>query len=164
MENNLLDEGFFDLIYNSIDDVILIIDENYQIKKINERIVGKILRFPPDYLIGTSLKNFIHKEDKDNLIDLGKSILKGKSKSFEIRLKNIEEEYLWFDIKGAKYTHKNKNYIVLHARETSHYRKREEKLIAEKESLLETLNKIKDSDPELRFWKILYPQKHLSAI
>ncbi|MFX1445615.1 MAG: PAS domain S-box protein, partial [Promethearchaeota archaeon] len=151
------------VIIENVNDLICIIDRNhpYKIKFINETIFSSVLNYSNEDIIDKSLLTYIHPEDSKDFKKFLKKGTDGKVNSQEIRFKNKNNKYIWFEYKIKKYKDKNNNRKLLLILKNSSQNKALEKKINESEAKLKNLM---ISLPEIRFWKLFYPKKYEEAL
>ncbi len=151
-ENNKSNLAFAEYV----DDLIFILNINYEIEYLNEKSLLKGLGYSKDDFLNHQLINFSHPADALELIKNFKNILKKGSGSHEIRIKHKKGNYLWYELNGNTFIDDNKKKIILILRNITKFKNKER----EYQKIEEHLN----AAPELRFWKFLYPQKLMSAV
>lgn len=88
------------LIAENANDLIYILNQNYKLDYINEKVFEKCLGYTKKDLIGKSPLDFTHPDDI-------KKVLKGLKKGFqlgegtiEVRIRDKYDVYHWFEVKG----------------------------------------------------------------
>ncbi|MGV9206082.1 MAG: ATP-binding protein [Promethearchaeia archaeon] len=160
MKKELIDVNLNYLISDCISDPILITDQNGDYFYANNSHLEDI-GINKDDILNQNIANSVHKEDKDKVRGFIKNIFNGGNKTTEIRFKKEKKKYQWFELKAKKFLDKQGNEkLLIFGRRIEKYRRIKE----EKEDLEESFQELMERFPELRFWKILYPQSCLSAV
>ena len=119
------------VIIENVNDLICIADQDhpYKIKFINETIFLSLLNYSNKDLVENSILNYIHPED---FKDFEKFLKKGtevKVNFQEIRVKNKNNKYIWFEYKIKKYKDSNnKKKLLLILKNRSQNKTLEEKI------------------------------------
>lgn len=132
-------EEKYRLLAENINDIIVVINKDFQIEYINEEVHNKVLNIKEEDVLGKNILNFIHPDDKTiGLNELQKG-LKNKEGIIEIRVRDKNGHYIWFEVKGKAFLN-NKGEIkgLLIARDITKRKQAEEKL-RESEELYRTL-------------------------
>ncbi len=151
------------VIIENVNDLICIVEKDhpYKIKFINETIFLSVLNYSNEDLIDNSILNYIHPEDLKEFEKFLKKGTDGKIELQEIRVKNKNNKFIWFEYKIKKYKDSNENNKLLIILENRSQNKTLEKKISESEAKLKN---IMTSLPEIRFWKLFYPKKYEEAL
>jgi len=151
------------VIIENVNDLVCIIDRDhpYKVKFINETIFLSILNYSNEDIIDNSILIYIHPEDSKDFEKFLKKGTDGKVSSQEIRVKNKNNIYIWFEYKIKKYKDTNNSQKLLLILKNSSQNKTLEKKISESEAKLKNLMA---SLPEIRFWKLFYPKKYEEAL
>jgi len=139
-----------------VDDLIFILNMNFEIEYLNEKSLLKGLGYSKNEILDHQLVRFSHPSDSLDLIKQLKGILKKGSGSHEIRIKHKKGNFVWYELKGNSFIDDNKKKIILILRNITKYKEKEKQF----QEIEERLN----AAPELRFWKFLYPQKLMTAV
>ncbi|MFX1442070.1 MAG: PAS domain S-box protein [Promethearchaeota archaeon] len=139
-----------------VDDLIFILNMNFEIEYLNEKSLLKGLGYSINDILDHQLVQFSHPADSLELIKQLKKILKKGNGSHEIRLKHKKGNFVWYELNGNLFIDDNKKKLILILRNISKYKEKEKQY----KEIEERLN----AAPELRFWKFLYPQKLMSAV
>ncbi|MHA1343935.1 MAG: PAS domain S-box protein, partial [Promethearchaeota archaeon] len=146
------------ILFNSIDDILLVLNNDFICEYVKVNAYSK--RFKSE-IIGKRFIDLIFSEDNKKAEKFLKKILKTRKSVKELRIKVKKEAYIWFEIKGFCFKDISKEKkIILILRDISKYKKREEEFRKRELKFFELI----DGLPELQFWKILYPQKCISAV
>jgi len=95
------------LILNNINDFIFILNNDLLFEYFNEEVVNKQLNYRENELIGTNFKDYIHKEDIINFTNFLENKFKSKHDKEEIRIRNKNGNYHWFEYIGKSYFNKS---------------------------------------------------------
>ncbi|MFX0071934.1 MAG: PAS domain-containing protein, partial [Candidatus Hermodarchaeota archaeon] len=119
----------YKLITDNVNDLITIINEDYIIEYINEKI-HKIQRgITNEDIIGISALKILHPDDKEEDIKSFKNILEVGEGIFEIRLRNLGGGYDWFEVKGKTFMDLDgKKKVILISRNITEKRHTQQKL------------------------------------
>jgi len=156
-------EEFYRLAFNLTDDLIAIIEPNYdfQIKRINDENFENYLSYAPRNLYNNSFLKLIHPEHVQNLVKIlkrGDSFSRGGK---EIVLIDKNQDEKWFEIKVKEFKDKfNEKNLFVKLRPIFKRKILESKI----EESKNTLKKITEKIPEIRFWKLFSPEKFEDAL
>ncbi len=139
-----------------IEDLIFILNLNFEIEFINENSLLKGLGYLKDDFLKHQLVQFSHPSESLELEKQLKKILKKEGGSHELRIKHKKGYYVWYELKGKTFIDENKKMIMLILRNITKYKEKEKQY----QEIEERLN----AAPELRFWKFLYPQKLMNVL
>ncbi|MGV9172305.1 MAG: PAS domain S-box protein, partial [Promethearchaeia archaeon] len=87
-------------IVENISDLIVVLNLNYKINYINQPITKKLLGYKKNEIIGTSLMQYIHPDNRNNIEELKKNLGKKEKKRVTVRIKHREGHWIWFEIIG----------------------------------------------------------------
>ncbi|MHA1328780.1 MAG: PAS domain S-box protein, partial [Promethearchaeota archaeon] len=143
----------------NIDDLIIIIDKNFLIKKINKIAFKKILGYDEQNIIGHRILEFVHKADQEKAINIMKdTILRGRKYGKNIRFKAKNGRYLNGEIKFQSIFHEKEfiNFLIIIKIKS----KQEERILRSK-NLYEKYKTLIKKLPEVVFeidknYKIIY--------
>ncbi|MHA1285627.1 MAG: PAS domain S-box protein, partial [Promethearchaeota archaeon] len=143
----------------NIDDLIIIIDKNFLIKRINKIAFKKILGYDEQDIIGHRILEFVHKADQEKAINIMKdTILRGRKYGKNIRFKAKNGKYLNGEIKFQSIFHEKEfiNFLIIIKIKS----KREERILRSK-NLYEKYKTLIKKLPEVVFeidknYKIIY--------
>ncbi|TFF97245.1 MAG: PAS domain S-box protein [Promethearchaeota archaeon] len=120
----------YEIITENANDLIIILNEKYQLEYINEKTNKKLLGTNGKEVLGSNPIKYVHPNDKKKVL---KALEEGNRKgegTIEARIRNNMGQYLWFELKGKKIFDKrdreSKGIIV--AREISERKKAEKEL------------------------------------
>lgn len=156
-------EEFYRLAFNLTDDLIAIIEPNYdfQIKRINNENFKTHLSYAPRDLYNNSFLKLIHPEHVQNLVKIlkrGDGFSRGGK---EIVLIDKNQDEKWFEIKVKEFRNKiNEKNLYVTLKPIFKRKILESKL----EESKNTLKKITEKIPEIRFWKLFSPEKFEDAL
>ncbi|MFX1574721.1 MAG: PAS domain S-box protein [Promethearchaeota archaeon] len=120
-------EEKFRLINENTYDLIAIIDSTFQYFYVNDAYFS--LGYSMDDIINLKPADFVHPNDLDKAIRAFNSCLNSGTELKEIRFRNKDGHYNWFEVKGKTFKDKNGDTkILLVARDISERKKTEEKL------------------------------------
>ena len=136
-------EEKYRLLAENINEIIVVIDDKFQVEYINEEVYKKVLGTTKKDILGKKILDFVHPNDKT--IGLN-SLLKGikdKEGIMEIRVRHRKGHYLWFETKGKAFLN-NKGELkgILIARDITERKQAGEKLRESEEryrTLVETM-------------------------
>ena len=100
----------FRLIIENVNDLISIIDQEhpFNIKFINEQTFLNLLDYSNKDLLNKSILDYIHPDDVKKVIKFLKKGTDGGVDLQEIRIRDKNKNYFWFEYKVKKYKdHKN---------------------------------------------------------
>jgi len=163
IENEIISDSYSDryhLIVNNILNVVAEVDSKGVFTYINPYIYDE-LGYQPEEIIGRSIFELIHPDDVKKIIKMLHRGIKSRGIVLEVRLKNKNNQFIWFDIKTTRIKdYKNEITIIIDLINISKCKLLEKKL-QEKEENYQNLTK---SFPEMQFWNVLIPKKYKSAI
>lgn len=149
------------LISDYLKDLLFILNESGEYLYVNNKAHLEQLGLKQEELIGQSVFDFIHENDQRKMDDLIQGVFKDVENSIEIKFKKEKRKYSWYELKGKKFIDKRGNIRALFiGRRIQKYKKIEK----EKKDIESRFQELMENFPELRFWKILYPQSCLSAV
>jgi len=94
-------------ITENINDLILILNEEYEFEFVNEIILFKLIGYNKRNLIGNLFINFIHPDDIELALNTLNKRFKIEEESIELRFKHKEENWIWLRCRGKTYYGKN---------------------------------------------------------
>ena len=94
-------------ITENINDLILILNEEYEFEFVNEIILFKLIGYNKRNLIGNLFINFIHPDDIELALNTLNKRFKIEEESIELRFKHKEENWIWLRCRGKTYYAKN---------------------------------------------------------
>lgn len=101
------EEGYLRITEN-INDLIQILNQEYEFEYINENLALKLLGYKKEDLIGKSIIDFVHPEDIEQIIRLLNDIFSSEKRTIEIRFKNRLGHWIWFENQFKTYYDKYK--------------------------------------------------------
>ena len=136
-------EERYSYITENANDLIEIINENFEFEYINEKVHKKLLGYSKKDLIGKKLLNFVHADDFLTTIKALKSGFKKGEAEAEIRFKHKDGSWYWLVIRGKTFQDiNNKSKALLISRDETKRKK------AEKD-LKDTMKELKRSNADL---------------
>ena len=122
-------EEEYKLISENANDLIAVVDDNFDYIYINEQGHKKLMGYSKEDLIGQSSLSFIHPDDFKEAIKILKKGFKIGEGSGEVRIRNSRGTYNWLEIRGKTYIDNkgNKKGLFI-SRDVSSRKKTEEKL------------------------------------
>ncbi len=153
----------YQFFIENINDLICIVGpkKDFKIEYINEHAFLTILGYTSEDLFGNSILNYIHTDDVRKTVKILKKIAELKSISQEIRIKNRNNKYIWFELKARKFIDYNlqkKSLLIL--KDISERKGLEDKI----EEIEVKIKELTTAIPEIRFWKLFYPKKFEEAL
>ncbi|MHA1491800.1 MAG: sensor histidine kinase [Promethearchaeota archaeon] len=122
-------EEKYRLITETANDLISVFNDRFKYEYINEEVHEKLLGYSKEDLIGKSGLELLHRNDYKNgikALNMGNKI--GESIG-EVRLKNKDGDYSWFEIKGIKFKNtKGETKALLISRNINDRKRTEQKL------------------------------------
>ncbi|MHA1677272.1 MAG: PAS domain-containing protein, partial [Promethearchaeota archaeon] len=157
-ERPLKEDSFLSLLWNIIDDLIIVLnhDSQYKIEKINNSKILKRLGYFKKDILNKSFLDFVYKGDIKILIKLLKKADYFNPKTHEIRLEGKEKETIWVEIKVIKFIKDDKKRILVILKDITKQKNLEYLFRLNEERFRKIANQI----PEIRFWKLFSP-KHV---
>ncbi|MHA1283260.1 MAG: PAS domain S-box protein [Promethearchaeota archaeon] len=156
IENKLKQsEQYFRLMFENANDLIRVLNESLDIEYLNEQAHYKFLGYKKEDLYGRKAITLMHPEEsKDMLRFLKDIILRGEGVR-EGRIKHKNGNWIWFEIKGKKFSNdKGQLKYLLISRDISERKKIEEDLINLNKKLeqkvIERTKELRDSEEKFR--------------
>jgi len=137
-------EEKYRLITENANDMIAILDENFNFEYINERTYQKILGYTKQDLIGQSSLKLLHPDDLEVLAKKIKGADMVEEGTIEVRNKRKDSTYIWVEVKGQRFTDKDSQRKALVITREITARKKSE------EELKNALEKIQKQNEELK--------------
>ena len=104
MENLLKEsEEKYRLIIENINDLIVIIDQNFKFEYLNQETVFRLLEYRKIDILGKSALDFIHPDDVEQVIYIFKKGFPPGESVIELRFKHKNESWLWFECSGQTF-------------------------------------------------------------
>jgi len=155
-----ISEKVFQLISENINDLICIVEEkSYKISYIIGQNFLKLLGYSDINLIGQRVLDFINPKDHrkfGKLLKGGFSLLRDKK---EIQVKKSNGSYIWAEIWSIMFKDKDsRNRILLILKDISS----QKDLIRKSDDFKKKIQKISESVPEIKYWKLLQPKKEIA--
>ena len=97
-------------IIENINDLIVIINFKLEIEYINEGASFKLLKYRNGDILGKSCLDFIHPDDVESIIERLNQGVKQVEPIIEIRFRNNEGDWLWFECRGQTFYDDDGNY------------------------------------------------------
>ncbi len=97
-------------IIENINDLIVIINSKLEIEYVNEEVSFKLLKYRSEDILGKSCLDFIHPDDVEKVIKSLKYGVKQIEPIIEIRFRDNEGNWLWFESGGKTFYDKDKNF------------------------------------------------------
>ncbi len=94
-------------ITENINDLIIILNGEYEFEYVNEIIAIKLIGYHKRNLIGNLFINFIHHDDLELALNTLNKRFKIEEESIELRFKHKEENWIWLRCRGKTYYGKN---------------------------------------------------------
>ncbi len=137
-----------EILKENFDDLIYIINENFECEYINERVHLKKLGY--SCLAHKILDNFYYSDLNRGLIFL-QNILKTGKAIEQIRIRQ-KEGYGYYELKGKRFINDaEKVKILIISRDISEFKQKEDEWLKREFNL----RRLAETMPELRFWKLL---------
>jgi PAS domain S-box-containing protein len=125
-----LSEEKYKTITENANDIIVILNEKFQLEYINEITSKKLLGANGTKVLGTNPVRYVHPEDRKRVLKaLNKGLEHGEG-IIEARIRHKLGNYVWFELKGKKIFDKKENEFkgIIIAREINERKKTEQKL------------------------------------
>ena len=105
----------YPLILENVNDLVCILepDYDYKFQLINENTYSSILGYSSKDLIGKSFLNYLHIDDVKRIV---KTLKKGSislEDLKEVRFKDKNGQFLWFEAKVKKYEENNQKQVII---------------------------------------------------
>ncbi len=116
------------LILENINDLVVIINSNYEFEYLNEETLVKLLGYRNEEVLGCSCLDFIHQDEIEQLTHAFKKNSKAIETFSELRFKHKNGDWLWFECRGQSFIDRdNKHKWLIVSRDIT-----ERKLIEER--------------------------------
>ncbi|MHA1492105.1 MAG: PAS domain-containing protein, partial [Promethearchaeota archaeon] len=156
-------DGVFNYIFENASNLIIIVNEKFEIEYCNKEPHYQLLGYNPKEVIGKSPLDFIHPKERNYIIKNLNKVFEGIEEKIEIRLKHKENNYKWFEINGRRIVdHLGITRIILISKEIFKYKKI--KNLLRKRDIDKKSYNIYDSITELSFWKLFQPKQFKVAL
>jgi len=141
--NNSIEE--YEFIIENANDVISILNQDFEYLFINTLAYKKVLGYSEEDLIGKSLLSLIYPDDVKNDMNITRKEIAESSQTQQMRIRHKDGQYLWFEMKGKKFKDKsNVEKILLIAREINELKLTEQKLKESEEKYLRITENVND--------------------
>ena len=98
-----ISKKIFQNIFENLNDLVFILNKNFEIEYTNEDILFKLMELRLNNLVGKSAFTYIHPEDEEKV----KGIFEDKSNSSanisELRFKHKDGHWIWFESRGKSF-------------------------------------------------------------
>ncbi|MGC8482882.1 MAG: PAS domain S-box protein [Thermodesulfobium sp.] len=143
-------EEDYDILFNNINDILLVVDSDYRIIKSNNELY-RTFGYKPEDVINKEIINFVHPEDKGYVKSLIERIQKENitSLSFEIKAVDAKNHIKILDIKTNTIYKNSKKLIFVVCRDITEKKRSEEAFIQKQREL----NILLDSLPGYIYYK-----------
>ncbi len=156
-------EEIINFIFENASNLIIIINEKFKIEYYNKKPHYQLLGYNPKEVIGKSPLDFIHPKERNYIIKSLNKVFEGIEEKIDIRLKNKEKNYKWFEINGRRIVdHLGITRVILISKEIFKYKKI--KNLLRKRDIDKKPYSIYDSFTELSFWKLFQPKQFKVAL
>ena len=91
------------LILENINDLVVIINSNYEFEYLNEETLVKLLGYRNEEVLGCSCLDFVHQDENELLTQAFKKNSKAMETFLELRFKHKNGEWLWFECRGQSF-------------------------------------------------------------
>jgi PAS domain S-box-containing protein len=93
----------YKILLENSNDLIIIINENFKFEYINQSVHYEKLGYTFSELIGTSVLDIIHPEDKKKILEASKKGFENGKFNSKVRIKHCEGKYLWVEVRGTSF-------------------------------------------------------------
>ena len=139
------------IISDNIDDPIFILNENLKCEYINLE----------DLTEGKHILDFIYPEDSNRVIKFLKNLFKTGYGIEESRIKFVNKQFCWYEIKGKRFVDDNqRKKVFLICREITKFKDIENEI---KKSQIRYVQ-LADTLPEIKYWKLLQSKEGITAV
>ena len=122
-------KDIMNFIFNDADDLIMILNENYEFEWLNQEAHKKTLGYNKNDLLGKIAPDFIHPDDLEFVFEQLNDIFEKREGRVTARIKRMDGQFVWVDIRGHIFQSKSgidKMFII--ARDISERKTNEQKL------------------------------------
>lgn len=145
------------IISENIEDLIFIFNRNYKCEYTNLKADLEELYLSIE---NKKLLHFIHLHDLVSMIDLLERTFKLGYGTAEIRIKNGDGIFKWYEVRCKRFVDISKeNKVILFSREITKFKKMEQEIKARQLKF----NELTETLPEIRYWKFLQSKKGIAA-
>ncbi len=130
IENRLKEsEEKYRLISENANDLIVVLNDNFEYEYINEKVHKQLLGYSKSDLIGKTQLHLIHPDDKKQAVIASSKILRKNKGSHQVRFLDKSGSYKWLEISGKVfYDSKGEKKILTISRDITKRKKTQEKL------------------------------------
>ena len=122
------EDRFAALVDNS-SDIVAVLGDDQRFTYVSP-VVDRLLGYSPEEFLQAQVMELVHPEDRRTAVRMLEDIRFGLREASEVRLRNAEDEYHWFEMVGVDLTSDpNIGGIVLNAREVTDRKQAEEQLV-----------------------------------
>ncbi len=145
-------------VINSLNVLISVnsIDNKLRFREVEEKAFFNILGYKRSDLINRSILDLLDHDGSIELQELVKNRDKSAHNNLELRVKDKNHKYHWFEVEVKSYNIESKESLALIVMRQISKRKKIENQLKEAESLLKQYT---EKIPEIQFWKIFTPKK-----
>jgi PAS domain S-box-containing protein len=136
-------EERYRLISENANDLIIILNQKFEIEYVNEQTYWNVLSYKSDNILGKTLLFFIHPDNVRIANNVLHEVLKNSEGKVEIRFRNKQGHYDWFELKIKTFFNCVKEKKVLIIARSIKERKEAEKMIQKEIEKLIELDQIK---------------------
>jgi len=127
-ERKLVEEKYR-LISETANDMIMIINDKFEIEYRNEETSYNILGYTKEEVIGKSVIDRIHPDDREHAFKIFRESIKKGEGQVEVRTKHKDGHWIWVDIKGKTFIdEQGQNKAILISRDITERKIAEQKL------------------------------------
>ena len=106
-EQDLLEsEERYRRITENINDLIYVLNQEYEFEYINEDMFIKLLGYGINDVIKNSVLNYIHPKDTELALKILNDRFKSNEQKIELRFKHKNQSWIWFECRGNTYYNK----------------------------------------------------------
>ena len=136
-------EEIYRVISENADDLIMILNLNFEIVFINESTHINKIGYSAIDILGKKIINFVHPEEIKNIINILTTVDKKNKDKDEIRIKTKEGKWYWFSVKSKKFVDYNGNqkFLVI-SRNITEHKNAEQKLKESEHNLGERVKEL----------------------
>ncbi len=135
------EEERYRLIAENANDLIGILNKDFKLEYLNEKICLDVLGYKYNEVVGKNILDFVHPSDKERGLNSLTKALEDKEGIIEIRAKHKDGNYIWFEVKGKVFIDNGEPKGILVCRDITSRKKVELELRKSEEkfrSLVET--------------------------
>jgi PAS domain S-box-containing protein len=149
-----------DFILENIDELVILVDDNFSIEFVNYYPLKEILGYNIEKLLGEEIINFLKSTEVIKFRDFINGKIRNLKNSVKISLKDSKNKYIPFNLTSRNIQNKGEVKHILIFKPPSESTKLQDYLMKKEEDIKNITKEL----PEIRFWKLFTPEKYDEAL